>query len=316
MKLPEYIGQSEHNGWYELPLHYRLSEKMIEDHKDQLCFECVALKQNLSCELMEKLYDYMPKSYLAKFQILDESFIRKHKEDLDPLYLFQYQKLSEELMDEYCKVSHPNLYLLSRYQKLSEEFIDAHKDIVDWDDISIYQRLSPEWMSQHLTSLNLYSIFKTQQLPISFIEDYMKYAPLEIVATYQTLPSSMREKLHRYELDENERYLSIDEKREKIFQTGLFDCHDDYFIAYKAIRKDRYSIYNFQYWYEKGGVYSENCDCMPTRNSFGLNVCTLPYAEFYMVNENDIIVRCKIRYEDVGRILGQIVRCFRIEILD
>jgi hypothetical protein len=27
----------------------------------------------------------------------------------------------------------------------------------------------------------------------------------------------------------------------------MYECYDDYFIAYKAIRSDNYSLYNFQY---------------------------------------------------------------------
>lgn len=100
--------------------------------------------------------------------------------------------------------------------------------------------------------------------------------------------------------------------------TGLYECHDDYFIAYKAIRHNRYSMYNLMYKYEKGGIYESWCDCSDNQNSFGLNVGTKEHAKEYKRSRMDLIVRCKIRYEDVGRIVhnGKKVRCFKIEILD
>ena len=77
---------------------------------------------------------------------------------------------------------------------------------------------------------------------------------------------------------------------------------------------------NFQYKYEKGGVYESWCDCSGDEDSFGLNVGTESFANEYglILPMNYIIVRCKIKYEDIGRIVhgGDKIRCFKIEILD
>jgi len=45
----------------------------------------------------------------------------------------------------------------------------------------------------------------------------------------------------------------------------LYECHDDYFIAYKGIRSDRHSNYNFQYQYFSWADSTSNED------SFGLS---------------------------------------------
>lgn len=42
-----------------------------------------------------------------------------------------------------------------------------------------------------------------------------------------------------------------------IEKTDLYECHEDYFYAYKNIRSDRYSHFNFQYQYLPGETY--NC---------------------------------------------------------
>lgn len=35
-------------------------------------------------------------------------------------------------------------------------------------------------------------------------------------------------------------------KKQQIIDCGLYECYEDYFIAYKAIRNDRYSHYNLE----------------------------------------------------------------------
>ena len=43
----------------------------------------------------------------------------------------------------------------------------------------------------------------------------------------------------------------------------------NHFIANKAIRKDRYSTYNFQYQYLPNEIYEAHCDYTNNENSFG-----------------------------------------------
>ena len=97
--------------------------------------------------------------------------------------------------------------------------------------------------------------------------------------------------------------------------TGLYECHDDYFIAYKGIRRDRYSNFNFQYQYLKGETYETWCDCSADESSFGFSAWTEKGARLYC---NELVVRVKVRYEDVGRVVhnGGKIRCFKMEVLD
>lgn len=107
-------------------------------------------------------------------------------------------------------------------------------------------------------------------------------------------------------------------KKEKLIETENYECYDDYFIAYKAIRGDRYSLYNFQYQYLPGETYESSCDCTDTENSFGLNVGTYDFAKSYLDNKKGLIVKCKVYYKDIGRIVDDDdkVRCFKITVLD
>ena len=88
--------------------------------------------------------------------------------------------------------------------------------------------------------------------------------------------------------------------KQQVVQTGLYECYDDYFIAYKGIRSDRYSTFNFQYQYLKSETYEDVCDTTDTENSFGLSVWTESKARLF---SNDLVIRVKVNYEDVGRII-------------
>lgn len=113
-------------------------------------------------------------------------------------------------------------------------------------------------------------------------------------------------------------YQSEEFKEEKLIETGNYDCYEDYFIAYKAIRVDRYSLFNFHYQYLPNQTYESTCDCTDSENSFGLNVGTYDFAKKYLGEKNGMIVKCKVYYKDIGRIVynGEKVRCFKITVLE
>ena len=111
-------------------------------------------------------------------------------------------------------------------------------------------------------------------------------------------------------------YKTTEFKKQQIVDCGLYECYEDYFIAYKAIRNDRYSHFNFQYQYLPNETYEAHCDCTDEKNSFGLSVWTYEGAKNY--NNRGLIVKVKVKYEDVGRLVhdSNKIRCFKIEILE
>ena len=227
-------------------------------------------------------------------QALSEPFIEKYKDKVDWTYISMYQKLSESFIEKYKdKV---DWTYISIYQKLSEEFIEKYQNKVYWAYISMFQKLSEEFIEKFQDKVSGYRISEYQKLSDEFI------------------------KRHNLIVKKNSlwQYKDKEFKKEEVIKTGKYECYDDYFIAYKAIRKDRYSIYNFQYQYLPGETYESTCDCTKDENSFGLNVGTYEFAKDYLGNKNGIIVKCKINYEDVGRIVhdGNKVRCFKITILE
>ena len=110
-------------------------------------------------------------------------------------------------------------------------------------------------------------------------------------------------------------FVSDADKKAAVQRTDLYECHEDYFIAYKGIRRDRYSSFNFQYQYLPGETYETHADYSDTENSFGFSVWNEENARGYC---SEKIVTCKVYYKDVARVVhnGGKIRCSRITILD
>ena len=237
-----------------------------------------------------------------------------------------YHNLSYDFVDRYCHKL--NWMIISNRSGLTEEFIDRYCDRLNWSSICDKQVLSEEFIEKHIYDFELDEVLKSKCLSEYFIERHIgdeDFSWID-VAKHQKLSDNFIKKHSDelsnvlYYLHDNWNYKSVSDKKQAIVDTGLYECYDDYFIAYKAIRINRYSLFNLQYKYEKGCVYDSLCDCSDNENSYGLNVG----SECFAINYGDSssfcynVVRCKVRYEDVGRVVhdGQKIRCFRIEVLD
>ena len=230
---------------------------------------------------------------ISMCQKLTEDFIERHADKVNWDYISIYQKLSEVFIEKHSdKV---NWYYISEDQKLSEDFIEKHSDKVNWDYISRCQKLSEDFIERHADKVLWDYISEYQKLSEDFINKYSDKLVHDIIRVSWL-------------------YKSTEEKKAAVISTGLYECHEDYFIAYKGMRSDRYSNYNFQYRYLPGETYESHCDFSSAENSFGLSVWTEKAATNYC---NELVIKVKVRYEDVGRLVhdnGKI-RCTKITVL-
>ena len=305
----------------------KFSDSIIESCSENIPWRILLQYQRLSEDLMEKYLDIIEWDVACEYQCFTEEFIERHINDINWIKISSFQSLSENFMEKYSDKI--DWFIISSTQKLSENFIKKHIYKLEICSIYKYQKLSEELLDYLLTNcVHIYDemniICKYQNLSISFINKYWNEISRHAISEFQKLPKEFifekMDKLSVYLINDNWLYKSTEEKKQAVIDTGLYECHDDYFIAYKSIRYDRYSLFNFQYKYEKGGVYESWCDCSHNEDSFGLNVGTKDFAFKYarFCWPNHIIVRCKVRYEDVGRVVhgGEKVRCLKIEILD
>ena len=243
---------------------------------------------------LARFTDKVDWDYISIYHHLSEDFIREFADRVDWDSISICQRLSEDFIREFQdKV---NWYWISQCQHLSEDFIREFKDRVNWNLISIYQRLSEDFIREFQDRVDWDWISMFHRLSKEFIEEFKDNIYMKGVA-------------------DSWHYKSVEEKKKAVMDTGLYECHEDYFIAYKGIRADRYSRYNFQYQYMKGETYETWCDCSDEENSYGFSAWTEKGARDYC---NELIVRVKVRYEDVGRVVhnGGKIRCFKMEILD
>ena len=257
-------------------------------------WEEISKCQKLSELFIREFQDKVDWWNISTYQKLSESFIREFQDKVDWHWISEYQNLSEDFIREFQ--NKVNWYEISKYQKLSEPFIREFQDKVYWRLISRYQKLSNEFIEEFQDKVDWLYISKYQKLSNEFIEEF-------------------KGRLYLNRIKDSWHYKTTEKKKQAVIDTGLYECHDTYFIAYKGIRSDRYSNYNFQYKYEKGGTYESWCDCSSSENSFGLSVWDEPNAREYC---NKLVVRVKVNYEDVGRVVhdGGKIRCFKIEVLD
>ena len=243
-----------------------------------------------------------------------ENFIIKNLSNDNDWYFFsRFQKLSESFIEKFKNKLY--WYEISIYQKLSESFIERFKDKVNWNNISKYQKLSESFIEKFQNKVDWYYISMYQKLSESFIEKFKDYVDWNLISKYQNLSNEFR---NEYNLDipkNNTMYMTKQEINKLI--PNCYEREGEYIIAYKNIRKDRYSHFNFQYKYEKGGIYECHCDCNNHhQNSFGLSLWTEKKAKDF--HHKGIVVRCRVKLEDIGAIVhqGNKLRCKRIEVLN
>ena len=254
----------------------------------------VSAHKFLTEDFIREFADEVKWGYISAKQHLSEEFIREFADEVDWVGISLCQRLSEDFIREFK--DEVGWYCVSKYQRLSEDFIREFKDWVYWDAISYYQRLSEDFIREFKDKVDWDKISTHQHLSEDFIEEF-------------------KDRLNMYYLADSWLYKSTEEKKKAVMDTGLYECHKDYFIAYKGVRRNRYSMFNFQYQYLKGKIYETWCDCSADENSFGFSAWTKTGARSYC---DELVVRVKIRYEDVGRVVhdGGKIRCFKMEVLD
>lgn len=271
-------------------------EEILAKYRDsngEIDWRNISANQHIDEEFIEAHVNEVKWLHISKYQHLTEPFINKHADKVNWAGISIYQKLSEKFIEQYADRVYWDK--ISTYQKLSENFIERHASEIDWEDVSEYQKLSEDFIEKHSNEVSWYKISKHQCLSKSFREKHSDKLP--------------------FLANDNWLNKSIAFKKREVEATGLYECHKDFFYAYKGIRSDRYSNFNFQYKYLPGETYECFADGSDEENSFGLSVWTKEDAKSYC---SELVVKCKIYYKDVARVVhdGGKIRCSRITILE
>jgi hypothetical protein len=271
-------------------------------------------QEPLSEEFIERNSDLVNWRYISEYQKLSEEFIERNKDLVYWWHISAKQKLSEEFIEQNKDLV--NWYWISEYQKLSEEFIERNKDLVDWMNISAFQKLSEEFIERNKDLVYWWHISRYQKLSEEFIERNKDLVDWCWISEYQKLSEEFRLK-HNLSLPKNNwLYADKETKRKAIKDCGLYELDNDWVIAYKGIRSNGYSKYNFQYKYELGNTYYCHTDHnLNHENSFGLSAWTEEKAREYC---NEKIVKVRIHLDHVAALVHDChkIRCEQFEIIE
>ena len=177
---------------------------------------------------------------------------------------------------------------VSQREILSEDMIEKYQAFVNWANVSKYQTLSEAFIIKHKNEVNWKYISSNQKLSEGFINKYKDYLDMELVKDNW--------------LNKSEEF-----KRNIVRKTGLYECYDDYFIAYTLFFEDAYV----------GMVIERFADGSSDEYGVGLSVMPKEDADFI---SKKAIIKCKVYYNDVARILydcinGE-VRCSKYEVIE
>ena len=269
---------------------------------------------NLNCTIKEFI-DKADWINISGYQRISEEFIREFKDKVNWYLISQYQKLSEKLIQEFKEyVDWENI---SYHQKLSEEFIKEFKFYVHWKSISEYQKLSEEFIKEFKDYVNWKCISQYQKLSEEFIKEFKDYVIFYYISSYQALSEEFIKEFDIKVCKNNWLYTSKEDKLKYIKEKTNYEIIDDeYIMAYKSVRSDRYSVFNFQYQYLDGKTYSAHCDCNNDKeNSFGLSAWTYESAKNYYSKGK--ILKVKIAIDKIGAIVhnNQKIRCLELTVI-
>ena len=329
IELPVWVCKkiSSHLNWSYVSILRHLSEDFIREFQNKVDWYYISKYQHLSETFIREFQDKVNWRCISGHQSLSEDFTREFIKRIDLTELLSNYAVSENFLRDYMsgfdgtREKPFGLRSITAYQKLSESFIRDFADSLDWVYISQYQHLSEDMIREFKDKVVWYYISKYQHLSEEFIKEFKDRVDWDCIANYQYLSDNFicefSAELSRYMvlLNKNWVYKSTEFKKQAVIDTGLYECYDDYFIAYKGIRSDRYSAYNFQYQYLPNETYECFADSSDCENSFGLSVWNYAMAKDYC---SELVVKCKVYYKDVARVVhnGGKIRCSKITVLD
>jgi len=295
----------------------KLSSEFVSEFQNEIFWNWIHYR-NLSLSSIRKFKDRLNWSTISNDANLSSSFIKEFHGYLDWDAVSSSQNLSESIIRKFANLV--NWSTISYQQKLSEGFIREFQDRVNWQEICIMQKLSEPFIREFRNKVNWYNICKHQKLSEDFINDFLNDGIVHhIIPRYQKISSELQRKFG-FLAYENWLHATVETKEKYIQENTKYKIQKDkqgkYILAYKGIRKDNYSKFNFQYKYEVGKWYESNCDCnLKEGNSFGLSAWDLYEAKAYC---NQKIILVKIYLEDIGAIVhdGGKIRCFKFKVME
>ena len=301
--------------WWAISIHQKLSEDFIREFQNRVNWAAIASYQKLSEDFIREFQSKVDWEAISKYQKLSEEFIREFQSKVDWTGISNTQKLSEDFIREFQ--SKVDWEAISKYQKLSEEFIREFQSKVDWKAISKPQKLSEGFIREFQSKIDWEAISIYQKLSEEFIREFQSKVDWEAISKFQKCSAKFRREFNLSTPKNSWLYVTTRTKLAYIKKHTNYEIiNDTHIIAYKIVRDNYYSVYNFQYKYEPNKAYHAHCDCsLGDENSFGLSAWTKQKAlEYYPQGK---LLQVKIPVAKIGAIVQNDckIRCFEFTVL-
>mgnify|MGYP002860661274 CR=1 FL=1 len=282
-------------------------QRYVEDNADIMTrtrWEDIAQYQNLTENFMKTYLQYLPINRLVTYQPMSEdmqdflfNYIGNLEDTNDPRktmitrMVLQHQDVTERLMNKYRYMIH--WPAASMYCNMSEDFIREFKKFVDWSSISKYKTLSEEFMYEMMDYLDYKNAFY-YQVTTPELDEIFKNK----INTYDDYFQAYWVKKNYIRNQEPEYWRNLI----KTYKTYPTNYSDDYFIGYKAVRSDGYSLFSFRNKYIKENTYNTKSDFDNVEVSFGFGIYNRDKAYQYGMqkdNKRFEIIAVKVPYDAV-----------------
>lgn len=249
---------------------------------------------------------------MATYQNLSQNFMKSHIKKLPLSRVSTYQPMTEDTIDFFLNyistmedASEPKKKKLSRlilqHQDVTEILLRKYKDTIEWTTASIYCNMSEDFIKEMKFYVNWEAICKYKVLSIEFMNEMMDYLYYRNAFFYQNtnneLDQIFKEKINTYDDYFQAFYVRKNYIRDrdesywrniiKNYKTYPSDYSDDYFIGYKAIRRDGYSLFSFRDKYERGQTYTTKSDFNDVEVSFGFGIYNRNKAYYYGMQKDN-----------------------------
>ena len=277
--------------WYAIANRGDLSEAFIERHFKELKERGIGIYTVLSEDFMHQHAKELDWEILCTCQMLSKDFIEEHRDKIDLCCLLSSQA---NLPETLIKLSDSSRAIgeAIRYQKLPESIIEEFvksPEFSHWSWLSWCQYLSEAFIKQHIDMLNLEAIASTQKLSPAFRRKY------------------------KIDVKDNWLYKSTAFKKKAIIDAGLYECHDEYFFAYKETWENRLYRAEMEQC-EVGGSLERKADHTGKEQAWGYLVgCTRTTNSC-----GHVMRKVKVYYKDVARVLcnGAKVRVTKLQFME
>lgn len=320
--------------WYYIGKYYEYSVSFIRKHSDRLK---TAILKTDNLELIRELKDCISFDSI-NYLNFPEDLLIEFKDKVNWLELIKNRKLSERLLDLCNETFNPRDWTwISDCQRLSENFIRKFQDKVHWGGVCRYQTLSEDFMEEFSEKIWWGYIIKYQKLSTDFIDKYIeerwdqmffKILPYQKDPTAEMLSKdAFFLKSYKDKFLNTWLYKTTEFRKEKVLNSKLYECHEDFFIAEILVDVNKYRPHDFHFQFNKDEIIeifaTQTDEERPKGFEVGLfdNLCKYYFGDVdYEWTDKYYPLRVKVNYENVVHLIERndytVIRCEKLQVLD